>query len=112
MTPLAVLAVALAADPGVKDFAAPGATLEKLWGDGAFTEGPTPGPDGAIYFSDIGNRIMKFDPTSGKTTTFRDPSKTTSDESKRKVSPLPAAHRSAAPDVLWATFSKTTPFRT
>src|SRR5262249_911716 len=32
------------------------------------------GPDGCIYFSDIGNRILKFDPASGKTTVFRDPS--------------------------------------
>lgn len=50
------------------------ATLEKLWGDGEFTEGPCPGPDGCVYFSDIGNRIMKFDPASGKTTAFRNPS--------------------------------------
>jgi sugar lactone lactonase YvrE len=60
--------------PEQKSFVAPGAKLEKLWGEGEFTEGPTPGPDGAIYFSDIGDRIMKFDPKSGKTTTFRDPS--------------------------------------
>ena len=57
-----------------KPFTAPGAQLEKLWGDGEFTEGPTPGPGGAVYFSDIGNRIMKFDANTGKTTTFRDPS--------------------------------------
>ncbi len=57
-----------------KTFAAPNSKLEKLWGDGEFTEGPTPGPDGAIYFSDIGNRIMKFDPKTSKTTAFRDPS--------------------------------------
>jgi gluconolactonase len=55
-------------------FAGPGATLEKLWSEGSFTEGPTPGPDGCVYFSDIGNRIMKFDPKTGKTTVFRDPS--------------------------------------
>ncbi|HET6575089.1 MAG TPA: SMP-30/gluconolactonase/LRE family protein [Fimbriiglobus sp.] len=58
----------------LKSFAAPGAKLEKLWGDGEFTEGPTAGPDGAIYFSDIGNRILRFDPKTGKTTTYRDPS--------------------------------------
>jgi sugar lactone lactonase YvrE len=65
-----------AAAPGgeLKSFAAPGAKLEKLWGDGVFTEGPTPGPDGAIYFSDIGNRILRFDPKTSKTTTYRDPS--------------------------------------
>lgn len=50
------------------------AKLEKLWGDGEFTEGPCLGPDGCIYFSDIGNRIMKFDPAADKTTVFRDPS--------------------------------------
>src|SRR6185312_12548706 len=26
-----------------------------------------------VYFSDIGNRIMKFDPKTGKTTEFRNP---------------------------------------
>jgi gluconolactonase len=50
------------------------AKVEKLWGDGEFTEGPCLGPDGCVYFSDIGNRIMKFDPAAGKTTVFRDPS--------------------------------------
>jgi gluconolactonase len=50
------------------------AKLEKLWGDGEFTEGPCLGPDGCIYFSDIGNRIMKFDPVTKKTSVFRDPS--------------------------------------
>src|SRR5262245_45896735 len=50
------------------------ATLEKLWSEGEFTEGPAHGPDGCIYFSDIGNRILKFDSTTGKTTTYRQPS--------------------------------------
>lgn len=48
--------------------------LEKLWGDGEFTEGPCLAPDGSIYFSDIGNRIMRFDPTTKKTSAYRDPS--------------------------------------
>lgn len=48
--------------------------LEKLWSEGEFTEGPAYGPDRCIYFSDIGNRIMKFDPSTGKTTEFRKPS--------------------------------------
>ena len=30
--------------------------------------------DGSILFSDIGNRIMRFDPKTGKTTVFREPS--------------------------------------
>src|SRR5881628_3668012 len=50
------------------------AQFEKLWSDGEFTEGPAEGPDGCVYFSDIGNRIMKFDPKTGKTTSSRDPS--------------------------------------
>lgn len=56
------------------DFVAPDAKLEKLWSEGDFTEGPCLGPDGCIYFSDIGNRILKFDPATMKTTAFRDPS--------------------------------------
>ena len=48
----------------------------------AFTEGPAYGPGGCVYFSDIGitpdpklgNRIMKFDPATGKTTEYRNPS--------------------------------------
>jgi gluconolactonase len=51
-----------------------GARLENLWSDGEFTEGPAQGADGCIYFSDIGNRIMKFDPADGKTTEYRNPS--------------------------------------
>ncbi len=50
------------------------AKLEKLWSDGSFTEGPAYGPGGFLYFSDIGNRIMKFDPKTEKTSIFRDPS--------------------------------------
>jgi len=58
----------------LKSFVAPKAKLEKLWSEGSFTEGPVASPDGAILFSDIGNRIMSFDPLSGLTTVFRDPS--------------------------------------
>ncbi|HZZ81108.1 MAG TPA: hypothetical protein VFE62_21580, partial [Gemmataceae bacterium] len=43
------------------------AKLEKLWSEGEFTEGPAYGPDRCIYFSDIGNRIMKYDPQTDKT---------------------------------------------
>lgn len=53
---------------------APDAKLKKLWGEGSFTEGPALGPDGCIYFSDIGNRIMKYDPAKNTTTEFRKPS--------------------------------------
>lgn len=52
----------------------PGAKMEKVWGEGSFTEGPAYGPDHCLYFTDIGNRIMKFDPDTGKTAEFRNPS--------------------------------------
>src|SRR4051812_20425348 len=73
MLALLVALAAPAADP-LPTFAAPGAKLEKLWSEGEFTEGPAEGPDGCVYFSDIGNRIMKFDPKTGRTAAFRDPS--------------------------------------
>ncbi len=48
------------------------APLEKLWGDGEFTEGAALGPDGAIYFSDIPGKVpgkvYRFDPATAKTT--------------------------------------------
>ncbi len=53
---------------------APGAKLEKLWGEGSFTEGGAADQDGGILFSDIGDRIMRFDTKTGKTTVFREPS--------------------------------------
>ena len=53
---------------------APGAKLEKVFGDGEFTEGGAMDADGSILFSDIGNRILRFDPKTGKTTVFREPS--------------------------------------
>ena len=53
---------------------AKGAKAELVWAGGKFTEGPTLGPKGVIFFSDIGMRTMRFDPASGKTTVFREPS--------------------------------------
>lgn len=59
------------------------ATTEKIFGNGIFLEGPVSAPDGSIYFSDITNplttggqlgHIMRFDPATGQTTTFRSPS--------------------------------------
>jgi gluconolactonase len=50
------------------------AKVELVWNDGDFTEGPTAAADGAILFSDIGNRIMRFEPKTKQTTVFRDPS--------------------------------------
>ncbi len=73
MLALLVALAAPAADPP-HTFVAPGSGLEKLWSEGEFTEGPAEGPDGCVYFSDIGNRIMKFDPKTKTTSAFRDPS--------------------------------------
>src|SRR6266446_6841895 len=61
---------AFAENPIVPD----GAKLEKLWGEGEFTEGPACGPGWYIYFSDIGNRILRYSPATNKTTVYRDPS--------------------------------------
>jgi gluconolactonase len=56
------------------EFVAPDTRFEVVWGEGEFTEGPALGSDGKIYFSDIGNRIYRFDPASKKTDVYRDPS--------------------------------------
>ncbi|MEZ6071663.1 MAG: SMP-30/gluconolactonase/LRE family protein [Pirellulales bacterium] len=48
--------------------------VELLWDEGEFTEGPAPAADGAILFSDIGNRIMRYEPATGSVTVFREPS--------------------------------------
>jgi gluconolactonase len=53
---------------------APEAKLEKVFGEGEFTEGGAMDVDGSILFSDIGNRILRYDPKTGKTTVFREPS--------------------------------------
>lgn len=47
------------------------ANLEMVWAEGEFTEGPTLGSEGVIYFSDIGDRTMRFDPRTRKTSVFR-----------------------------------------
>lgn len=51
-----------------------GSKLEMLWNEGEFTEGPALAPDGSIFFSDIGNAIYRYDPKTGKTAVFRQPS--------------------------------------
>jgi len=62
---------------------APGAKLERLFGEGFFTEGPAPAPDGSVYFSDItvgkasgyqAGYIWRWDPRTGTSTVFRSPS--------------------------------------
>ncbi len=51
-----------------------GTHLVRVWMRGEFTEGPAPMANGNILFSDIGNRIMRFGPTSQATTVYREPS--------------------------------------
>ncbi len=55
-------------------FVPPGTKLAPLWLEGEFTEGPAPAADGTLLFSDIGSRIMKYDPASKKVSVFREPS--------------------------------------
>src|SRR5690606_16433661 len=55
-------------------FVPPGTKLAPLWLEGEFTEGPAPAADGTLLFSDIGNRIMRYDPASKKVSVFREPS--------------------------------------
>lgn len=69
---LKLLELALADD--ANGLIAPGAKLEKLWDKGEFTEGGAAAADGCIYFSDIGNELMKFDPKTGQTSEYRNPS--------------------------------------
>jgi gluconolactonase len=58
--------------PAAQDRIIPaGSRLELLWAEGEFTEGPALAPDGSIYFSDIGNRILRFDPKTGQTRVYR-----------------------------------------
>jgi gluconolactonase len=69
---LTLLEVALQDSAG--GLVSPGARLEKLWGEGEFTEGGAWGPDDCLYFSDIGNALMKYDPKAGTVAAFRKPS--------------------------------------
>jgi gluconolactonase len=50
------------------------AKLERLWSEGSFTEGGALAGDGSFLFSDIGNRILRFDPKSQMVSVFREPS--------------------------------------
>ena len=70
-----VLSTAAELEPTAQDSIVPkGSKPELVWAEGKFTEGPTLGPNGIIYFSDIGQRTMRFDPATGKATVFREPS--------------------------------------
>lgn len=58
-----------------EEIVAPDAKFELVWDEGEFTEGPAASPiDAAIYFSDIGNRILRYDTGKGRTTVFREDS--------------------------------------
>jgi gluconolactonase len=74
LTLLAAVLVSADDRPGPGAVLAPGAALEKLWGEGTFTEGGARAGDGAILFSDIGDRILRFDPKTRQVTVFREPS--------------------------------------
>ncbi|RUL88679.1 SMP-30/gluconolactonase/LRE family protein [Tautonia sociabilis] len=74
MLSLALSALLIPPVPPSSGVVKPGETLEVLWSEGEFTEGAVRAPDGAILFSDIGNRILRFDPETGAVTVFRSPS--------------------------------------
>ncbi|GIW86030.1 MAG: gluconolactonase [Isosphaeraceae bacterium] len=74
MHPALLIALTAQINPAAEPLAAPGARLERLWSQGEFTEGGAWMPDGSLLFSDIGNRILRFDPTTGQVTTWREPS--------------------------------------
>jgi gluconolactonase len=67
-------------DPAI---VAPTARLEKVFGNGINTEGPSVAPDGSVYFVDVplsrdhprqAGRIWRFDVTTGTTAIYRSPS--------------------------------------
>jgi gluconolactonase len=80
---IALVAQSAAADPHpaanftpyMQDRIVPaGAKPELIWNEGTFTEGPAVDGRGRIVFSDIGNRIMQYDPATRAVTVFREPS--------------------------------------
>jgi gluconolactonase len=50
------------------------APVEVVFSEGEFTEGPVAMPDGTILFSDIGDRIYRFNQRSKSISVFREPS--------------------------------------
>ena len=73
LTSLAML-LAVVATVSAQGVFAPGATLKKLAGDFAFTEGPTCDKNGNVFFVDQNNcRIMEWS-ADGKLSTFMQPS--------------------------------------
>ena len=51
-----------------------GAQVELVSATAEFSEGPVPAADGTILFSDIGDRILRYDPSTGETSIYREPS--------------------------------------
>jgi gluconolactonase len=74
LTGLALLLSGIPTSAAENPIVPEGAKLEKLWCEGEFTEGPACGPGWHIYFSDIGDRIMRYSPATNRTTVFREPS--------------------------------------
>ena len=81
--PPLVLAQASGGIQGDPSIVAPTAKLERLFGEGFFTEGPAQAPDGSVYFSDItfvkasgyqAGHIWRWDPRTGTSVIFRSPS--------------------------------------
>lgn len=73
-TLLSLMTFALALSAAAQSVVAPGATLEKLSGGFAFTEGPTRDKNGNVFFVDQpNNRIMEWS-AEGKLSTFLQPS--------------------------------------
>jgi gluconolactonase len=71
---LAAALLASAMSTPAQSVVAPGATLKKLAGDFAFTEGPTCDPEGNVFFVDQpDNRIMEWT-VDGRLSTFLQPS--------------------------------------
>jgi gluconolactonase len=56
------------------DFVDADEKLKLLWCDGEFTEGPAAAKDGSIIFSDIGDRILRFNPVDSTVQVIREPS--------------------------------------
>src|SRR5262245_57379438 len=74
LTTFLVLAPLVCSQTRANPVLPPDATLEKLWGEGEFTEGGALMADGSVLFSDIGDRIMRYDPASGRSSVHRSPS--------------------------------------
>lgn len=71
---ISMFVVAQSGTVAAESVIAPGAKLQKLAGDFAFTEGPAVAPNGDIYFTDQPNDRILVWSTAGKLSTFLQPS--------------------------------------